>query len=162
MGLILRAVPLWAWALAAVLAWGGLQKASATRAAGKLATQQIQAERARGDALHGGLLEINRRLAAQQEAANAADEHLRRAVAAAAAADRAGAGLRDAARAAAARACGPAAAAVGASASPPADMLADVLGRLEEDGRAIAREADKRNTAGGECVGRYDALMPPR
>jgi hypothetical protein len=68
----------------------------------------------------------------------------------------AGRGLRDAARAAAARACAdpvPSVATATRSASAPSagDLLADVLAGLEQDGREVAAEADRRRVAALSC-----------
>jgi hypothetical protein len=94
----------------------------------------------------------------EQEAANA----LQTLATHRAAADVAAGGLRDAARAAAARsraACPRAPAAPGsAPAADPADLLADVLGELEQAGRELATEAGKRRDAGLTCERAHDAL----
>jgi hypothetical protein len=92
------------------------------------------------------------------------DAHTRTATAVADAgrAAAAAASLRDAARAAAAR-CGrpaihPAAAASSAPVADPGLVLADVLGRMDEAGRAMAAEADRRGIAGAACERIYDSL----
>jgi hypothetical protein len=68
----------------------------------------------------------------------------------------AGRGLRDAARAVAARTCADpvatvAPAAGSASAPSAGDLLADVLAGLEQDGREVAAEADRRRIAALTC-----------
>lgn len=159
---LLSAIPFWAWLVGALAMAGGWQKFQASRAQSKLAAQELVAERSRGDALHAGVLEVNRRLTKQQEAANAADLRARRASADKLAADNAAGKLRDYASrlAGSAAACDPAAAPVGSPAGAPAVVLADMLGRVEARGRELAAEADRRGTAGEECQRRYDALMP--
>lgn len=153
---IMRAVPLSAWAIVAALAWGGVQHHKATRAGAALLKLQQQTADLREKALHGALLETTRRLAAQQEAADAAETLARRARADADAAGAAGQRLRAAAAAAArAAACDPAAAASG-----PADRLADVLGQCVDRYRDVAAAADRAVIAGSECAARYDALKP--
>ena len=117
---------------------------------------------AREEAMHGALIMTTLRLSAQQEAANAAEKKARLARSDAAAAGVAADGLREyAARLAAdADACHSSAPAVGAAASSPGALLADMQRRLEAGGRELAAEADRRGTAGGECEQRYDALKP--
>jgi hypothetical protein len=80
----------------------------------------------------------------------------------AAAAAVSGAGLRERARAVAAR-CdrGPEAAAAAGASAPAAgagDLLADVLGRLDSAGRQLALEADKRRVAGLTCERDADSV----
>ena len=160
---LLRAVPVWAWALAGALAWGAWQKHRATEAGAELAAVLQQTAQLRESAMHQALIETTRRLSAQQEAADAAERQARRARADSAAAAGAADRLRDhAARlAASAAACDPAAAGVGPAASAPGSVLADMLGRLEAHGRELAAEADRRGIAGSECAQRYDALTLP-
>ena len=160
---LLRAVPLWAWALTAALLWGGWQYRRAERAGAELLRHQHEVATLRESAMHSALVETSRRLAAQQEAADAAELQARRARADSAAAAGAADRLREhAARlAASAAACDPAAAAVGPAASAPGSVLADMLGRLEAHGRELAAEADRRGIAGSECAQRYDALTLP-
>lgn len=161
MGLtLLRAVPLWVWALAAALLWGGWQHRRAEQAGAERLRLHSEAAKLREEALRGALVETTRRLAAQQEVANAAQRQAKQAAADAASASAAAGRLRAYADKLAARAaaCDPAAAGVGQAASAPAVVLADMLSRLEEAGRQLAAESDRRRAAGEECVGRYDAL----
>jgi hypothetical protein len=157
---LFRAVPLWAWAVIAALLWGGWQHRRADLAVAELARERAEAAILREQAVSAALAETQRRIAAQQEIADAAERKARRArddaAAAGAAADR----LRQYAAelAASAAACNSAPAAFGEAASAPAVVLADMLGRLEARGRDLAAEADRRGIAGSECAGRYDAL----
>jgi len=71
---------------------------------------------------------------------------------------------RAAALAAAARcptAADPAPALAGPAATAPADLLADVLGRVEQAGRELAAVSDARGAAGTACERAYDALTRP-
>ena len=84
----------------------------------------------------------------------------------AAAAGAAGGRLRERAAALAA-ACrdparGAAAVAASAAASSPADLLVDVLGRLDEAGRIVARYADRASISGEQCAADYQALRKGR
>ncbi len=77
-------------------------------------------------------------------------------------ADRAAAGLRDAARAAAKRASeagGSTSAGTGGSpAQDPAGVLADVLARIDERAGILAKIAGERGIAGETCERSYDSL----
>ena len=54
--------------------------------------------------------------------------------------------------------CGAIAAQGGAPARDPAVLLADLLGRVEQAGRELAAEADRRAVAGRACERAYGAL----
>jgi len=56
----------------------------------------------------------------------------------------------------------PAAVAAGPAASSPGDLLADVLGRLDEAGRLVARFADAASISGEQCAADYEALRNAR
>lgn len=80
----------------------------------------------------------------------------------AAAADGASVRLRDRVATLAAACRGPArgaaAVASGAAASAPGDVLADMLERLGEAGRIVARYADSASISGEQCAADYQAL----
>mgnify|MGYP006935474956 CR=1 FL=1 len=155
-----RGVPIWAWALAAVLAWGAWQRHSATRAADALAAHKLQTEAARSEAMHSALIETTRRLSAQQEVTRAAQSRASKALQDRAAAASAADGLRQYADQLAARAgaCDSGAADGGAAARTSGLVLADMLGRLEARGRELAAALDAASTAGAACERSYDAL----
>lgn len=159
-----RGVPVWAWALAAVLAWGAWQRHSATRAADALATHKVQTEAARSEAMHSALIETTRRLSAQQEVTRAAQSRASRALQDRAAAASAADGLRQYADQLAARAgaCDPAAADGGAAARAAGLVLAQLLERVEAHGRDAAAALDAASTAGEACERSYDALTVPK
>lgn len=161
---LLRVVPVWAWVIAGALAWGAWQRHQALGAAAELAENTAEVARLRERGITDSLIETNRRLAEQQEAAHAADQKRRASAAAAARADDRAASVQQYAAelAARARACDPAAAADGAAAGAPADLLADMLRRLEPAGRQLAAEADRRGDNLAECERRYDALSKDR
>lgn len=108
--------------------------------------------------------EEQRRIAAQKEALDAAEQNAARARADLAVADAAAGRLRDrlAAFVAAAReaAGNPHTVQPGQAASDPAGVLADVLGRCITRVRFLAAVADERGTAGQLCERYYDALNP--
>lgn len=152
---LLRLVPIWAYTLAAALAWGGWQHHRARVAGVELAQHITQTANLREQAMHAALIETTRRLMAQQEAADAAALQTRQARTAAAAAGSAADKLRaHAARlAASAAACNPTAAA-----SSPADRLAHILGESVDRYREVAAAADRAVIAGQLCERSYGAL----
>lgn len=106
--------------------------------------------------------EENRRQQAINEVTQNAQTEIDRARADADAARAAADGLRDQAKrlaAAAGKTCGASGhAAPGKTASNAGMVLADVLGLVEEAGRSMAEEADRRRIAGMVCEQAYDAL----
>ena len=157
---LLRLIPIWAYALAAAVTWGGFQRYRANEVGAQLARHITETAQLREQAMHSALIETTRRLSAQQEVADHAQASTRRAQADATAAAGAAGRLRAyaASLAIGAGACNPAPASIGPAASAPGVVLADLLGRLEAGGRSLAEEADRRGIAGAECVGRYEAL----
>ena len=102
--------------------------------------------------------------AAQHENAVLAEKAHQQARADAAAADAAAGRLRDRFAALAAgchpAAPDPAAVTPGAAPSAPADLLADVLGRMDEAARRIAAYADAAGISGEQCAADYQTLKP--
>lgn len=60
------------------------------------------------------------------------------------------------------RPASPAAAASGPPAAAPGQLLADLLVRMEQDGRELAAYADRARIAGETCERSYDALTVPQ
>jgi hypothetical protein len=168
---VLRAVPWQAWAAAGAIgaAWSWHSgRVEAAHQAGKASVQalwaaaNVKAAQAAASAAAEHRATEQRREAAARKGIDDATLAVDRARADADRAGRAAAGLRDAARAAAAR-CGGAArhptpAASGAPAASAGDLLADVLGLVEQAGRDMAAEADRRGIAGAACERLYDSL----
>jgi len=150
---MLRLVPVWAYAIALALAWGGFQHHRATAAVNELAEVRESAYRA-------ALIETTRRLTAQQEVTHAADLALASARADADAAALAAGRLRNAARNAASRACSATPASPGAAASAPAVVLADVLSSADARAGELAAAVDAARVAGIACERAYEALRP--
>ncbi len=155
--LVLRAVPMWAYALALVLAWGGFQKHRATVAAGVVAAQAQKAAQEREAALAASILERDRRLSAQVEVVNHANAEIDRVKA------DAGRTLseRDRLRARlAALQAGRPGAGASAPAASPTDSLSDLLSQCADRYASVAAEADRAVVAGLACQRAYESLTP--
>lgn len=146
---IAGAVPFWAWALAAALGWGALQRHAATTAGQRALKAERELSTLRLDAAQTAKDALARLAIDQQKAINEAKN--------AAELDRAGAdAAADALRRLRARAAGrscpaPAAAAGSAPAAAAGDLPADVLGRIGEAAGELAALADARGRAGRAC-----------
>lgn len=156
---VLGRVPVWAWALAACLAWGGFQRHRALASAAELQHQQAEAAEAQAKALKATIAETGRRLAAQQEVVHVAQNQAAKARAAAAAASAAAGQLRERIAAAA-----PSAAASDSAAADrgQADQLGDALGACAGRYLDVAAAADRAVIAGQACERAYDSLTPIR
>jgi hypothetical protein len=151
----LKAVPWWAYGLAAILMWGGWQKHRATVAAKELAEQAQVIEHNKEAALTAALAETSRRLTKQTKVIQDAEQAKVKAIGDAASAAATVDGLRSdlAAYAARGRASDSA-----ASAASKTDRIADLLGRCAERYRTVAAEADRAVIAGAACEQSYLSL----
>ncbi len=154
----LRAIPWWAYAIAACLAWGGYQRHKATSAAKVYQNAQIEAAKATEAALAENIRETARRLAEQQKATQDAELKLSKARADAGAASAAAGRLRD--RLVAIRSAEPRASDPAASGTSITDRLAGVLGECADRYRTVAAIADRAIIAGRTCEASYQALIP--
>lgn len=155
---VLRAIPAWAWVLAALLAWGGWQRHQAHAAAAALQHQTEEAAAARVRAAEAAATETARRVTAQKgitdDAQTALDAARRSAGSVAANAARLRAQLAAARRSTA----DPLVAADCSSATARADVLADLLSSAADRAASLAAEADASRIAGSACERSYDAL----
>lgn len=124
-------------------------------------TAKLAEERER--ALRGALEESARRLDAQKELVDAANQRARAYRADVDAAATTAVSLRQYTQELAARAatCDSAAADGGATAGAPGMVLAELSRGLEERGREAAAAADAARSAGLACEQSYDSLKPP-
>lgn len=160
--LMLRAVPVWAYAIALALAWGGFQHHRATAAGQRAMQAEKDLATLRADAAQTAINALAKNVATQQEAINAAQETAARDRADAATAGDAVQRLRQRlAQASASRCAAPAAATASAPAGAGADLCADVLGRVGEAAGRIAATADQRRTAGLACERIADQEVKP-
>lgn len=153
---LLRRVPIWAWVLLALLAWGGFQRHQAKAVAAKFAAAQQQAAKEREAELARSLAVAAQRLNDQQENirhANQATEHAR-----ADTASSAGAAERLRQRLAAEQARARAADSAAAAASA-ADRIAEAFGSCVAEYRSVAAIADAAIIAGQLCERDYDSLI---
>jgi hypothetical protein len=159
---LLGGIPLWAWALAALAAWGGFHRWQAIDARRDFQEAKAAAVAEQAASAAAAARETARRFQTVQEAADAATLQGQRdraaAAGAAAAADRLRA--RIAAVEAAGRAADPPASGGSAPAGEATRMLSDVLGQCVDRVRRLADYADQARTAGQACERSYDALTP--
>lgn len=127
--------------------------------AARLATERSQAEQA-------ARAEEQRRQSTIDQVRKDAEQQIARAETDAAAAADAAVGLREQARRLAARAgqCAGNSGATpgGAAEAEPGLVLADLLGRVEAEGRRMAETADRARAAGIACERAYDSLVPSK
>ncbi len=159
---ILGRVPLWAWAVAALVAWGGWHRWQAIDARRDFEQAKTAAAAERAASAAEVAAETNRRLAAIQKEADHATTQALAARADADAARTAEQRLR--ARLAAVQARARTADSAVASGSAPAgqatDVLADVLGQCIGRVRSLAEYADAARIAGEACERSYYSLIP--
>lgn len=161
---VLGRVPLWAWAVAALLAWGGYHRWRAIDARADFEQAKIAAAADQANEAARVAREDARRMKTVQEAADAATLQAQRDRAAA---DRARDSeqrlrARIAAIQAGARPADPAASGGGPATAEAADVLADVLGQCIGRVRSLAEYADAARTAGEACERSYYSLTPEK
>lgn len=153
----LKAIPWWAYAIAACLAWGGWQRHRANSAAKIYQQAQIEAAKRTEAALAENIRETARRLAEQLKATQDAEAKTIKARSDAAAAAGAAERLRqqlDAIRASSAPASDTTTSDAGTT-----DRLAEVLGQCTDRYREVAAAADRAVIAGLACEASYNALI---
>ncbi len=132
--------------------------------AGTAAGAQMKAQAAeeKDRAIAEAQAEFDRRIVAQQQVVKDADAKTAQAVGDAVSARAAADGLQRTVADLVSRArADSAVGGTGSTASDPLDLLADVLGRIDERAGALAEYADAARIAGQACERSYDALTGP-
>lgn len=157
---LLGGVPFWAWALAALAAWGGWHRYNAISVKRDFEHEKVAAAAERAASAAEAQAESSRRLKAVQEAADAAQLKAKENRDAADRARRAHDGVleRISALQADSRPADPAVADKCKAAIEASDMLADVLRRADARAGELAAYADAAATAGAACERAYDSL----
>ncbi|QIX17238.1 DUF2514 family protein [Burkholderia multivorans] len=124
----------------------------------EIADMKAAAAQAQAKAVDAARAEEQRRTAAQQEVADNAAQERDQARADAAAAASAADGLRQQVAVLVERARHPATSAGSPAAGDALDLLADVLGRVDERAGELAEALDASRIAGQQCERDYDAL----
>lgn len=157
---VLSKVPLWAWALAAVVAWGGWHRYRAIDARADFQRAQVQAQAEHAEQLAQDAAETKRRTKAIMETSDAATIRSQNDRAAADAARGAADRLRQrlAAVQADTRAVDTSTATGCQATIAAADLHSQVLERVVSAARHLGEYADAAATAGQACERSYDTL----
>ena len=163
MGLV-RAVPVWLWAVAIALGWGAWQRHEAKSAAAALHQRETREAKSRELEIRMRLEETERRLKAQNEVVQSAQKSTDAARRDAAAAADASRRLRVQLAAFGSTPAGgndPAASCACQAAATGPGVLADVLRGIDDRAGALAAAADAARISGLACERAYDALTVP-
>lgn len=160
---IVRRVPVWAWVLLVLLAWGAWQRHQARSIERKHTAAVAAAAQERESKLQADAAETARRLAAQKGATDDATKTNKALAVDAARARAAEQRVRQqlAALTANSGTSDPASAAASAPAGETVTVLANMLGRCVSRARELAEYADAARTAGETCERSYEALTMP-
>lgn len=153
---LLKGVPLWVWALAALLTWGAWQKHRADSGAASHQAAIVQAAKEREQDLQKKIKITEKRVTEQAEIANNAASQVSSLETKRRANDVLVRGLRNQLSSLRAELQRPNPPAAAASA---ADAAADLLGQCAERYSAVAAEADRAIVAGRACQRTYDSLI---
>lgn len=155
----LKLLPSWAWWVLALVLVAGMQQYRVMDAKGELSVARAEWSEAARQAEARARSEEQRRQTAIEGIRRDAQEKIAAVAADAAAADDAASQLRARVAELSRRPASCAGAAGGGEAADPArDLLADMLGRLDEAAGGIAEFADRSRAAGLTCQVSYEAV----